>query len=105
MQLPTADPKVIYRSVAGGAVLLSTAQEVYYGLNTVGAYVWEHLPPVFQTLEQLAAALSAAYPDVPAESLRTDIQELLHDLVANGLVCAPVGAPTCHDSVAPQSAS
>ena len=101
MQLPTADPKVIYRGVAGGAVLLSTEQEVYYGLNTVGAYVWEHLPPVFQTLEQLAAALSAAYPDVPAEAIRTDIQELLHDLVANGLVCAPVGAPTCHDSVAP----
>ena len=105
MQLPTADPKVIYRSVAGGAVLLSTAQEVYYGLNTVGAYVWEHLPPVFQTLEQLAAALSAAYPDVPAEAIRADVLELLDNLVANGLVCAPVGAPTCHDSVAPQSAS
>lgn len=105
MQLPTADPQVIYRSVAGGAVLLSTEQEVYYGFNTVGAYVWEHLPPVFQTLEQLCAALSAAYPDVPAEAIRADVQELLQNLVDNGLVRAPVGAPTCDDSLAPHSVS
>src|SRR5437660_800438 len=77
MRLPTADPQVICCGVAGGAVLLSTEQEVYYGLNTVGAYVWEHLPPVCQTVEQLSAALSALHPDVPVESIRADIQELL----------------------------
>ena len=105
MLLPAADPKVIYRGVAGGAVLLSTEHEVYYGLNTVGAYVWEHLPPVFQTLEELCAALSALYPDVPLESIRADIRELLHDLVANGLLGAPVGPQPCDDSVAPHSGS
>src|SRR5437763_16655191 len=69
MRLPTADPHVICCGVAGGAVLLSTEQEVYYGLNTVGAYVWEHLPPVCQTVEQLSAALSALHPDVPVEEI------------------------------------
>src|SRR5439155_1531234 len=102
MRLPTADPQVICCGVAGGAVLLSTEQEVYYGLNTVGAYVWEHLPPVCQTVEQLSAALSALHPDVPVESIRADIQELLDALGAHGLVHSPVGAPTCDDSVAPQ---
>src|SRR5213594_3808537 len=84
MRLPTADPQVICCGVAGGAVLLSTEQEVYYGLNTVGAYVWEHLPPVCQTVEQLSAALSALHPDVPVESIRADIQELLDALGAHG---------------------
>jgi len=105
MRLPTADPQVICCGVAGGAVLLSTEQEVYYGLNTVGAYVREHLPPVCQTVEQLSAALSALHPDVPVESIRADIQELLDALGAHGLVHSPVGAPTCDDSVAPHSVS
>src|SRR5437667_214556 len=91
MRLPTADPQVICCGVAGGAVLLSTEQEVYYGLNTVGAYVWEHLPPVCQTVEQLSAALSALHPDVPVESIRADIQKLLHRLANRGKMLPDVG--------------
>ena len=100
MQLPVRNPDVVYRTVDGGAVLLDTGQEVYYGLNAVGAYIWEHLPPVFQTLEELSASLSAVYPEVAVETIRTDARELLDDLFANGLVCPSVGTETCDDSTA-----
>jgi DNA-directed RNA polymerase specialized sigma24 family protein len=33
MLLPTPNPDVIHKAVADGAVLLSTRDEVYYGLN------------------------------------------------------------------------
>ena len=100
MQLPVRNPDVICRTVDGGAVLLDTGQEVYYGLNLVGAYIWEHLPPVFQTLEEMSGSLSALYPEVAAETIRTDARELLDDLLANGLVCPAVGTETCDDSTA-----
>src|SRR5439155_11259219 len=105
MRLPTADPQVICCGVAGGAVLLSTEQEVYYGLNAVGAYIWEHLPPALQTLEQLSASLSGVYPEVAAETIRADARELLADLIANGLASTPVGTETCDDSNEPCSES
>ena len=94
-QLPVPNPDVIYRTVEGGAVLLSTEQEVYYGLNTVGAYIWEHLPPVFQTLQELSASLRAVYPEAAAETLRADARELLDELLVNGLVRPPVGTEAC----------
>ena len=87
MHLPTPDPDVIYRPVDGGGVLLSTKTEAYFGLNATGTYVWEHLYPVFRTLEELSTALHALYPEVPPETLREDARHLVADLVASGLVC------------------
>jgi len=100
MQLPVRNPNVICRTLDGGAVLLDTGQEVYYGLNKVGAYIWEHLPPVFQTLEEMSASLSALHPEVAVETIRTDAREHLDDLLVAGLVCPPVGMETCDDSTA-----
>src|SRR5207247_6479502 len=100
MELPVRNPNVMCRTVDGGAVLLDTGQEVYYGLNTVGAYIWEHLPPVFQTLEEMSASLSALHPEVAVETIRADARELLDDLLANGLVRPPVRTETCDDSTA-----
>ncbi len=91
MQLPKPKPEVIYRGVDDGAVLLSSKDEVYFGLNPVGRYIWEHLPPVLQTPEELFVSLSAAYPDVPIETIRADARELLAELQANGLVSPPAG--------------
>jgi len=100
MQLPVRNPDVICRTVDGGAVLLDTGHEVYYGLNAVGAFIWEHLPPVCQTLEDMSASLGALYPEVAVEAIRTDARELLDDLLAARLVCPPVGTKTCDDSIA-----
>jgi len=105
MELPVRNPNVMCRTVDGGAVLLDTGQEVYYGLNTVGAYIWEHLPPVFQTLEEMSAALSALHPEVAVEIIRAHARELLDDLLVARLVCLPLGMETCDDSTASCSES
>jgi hypothetical protein len=85
VQLPVANPDVIYRAVSDGAVLLSPRDEVYFGLNGVGARIWELLPPSTTTLTDLCLALHRTYPSVDLGTLRRDTLELLHDLVKSGL--------------------
>jgi len=84
-RLPVANPAVIYRSVGDGAVLLSATDEVYFGLNRVGARIWELLPPTTASLTDLCAALQREYPHVELSMLRRDALELLRDLVSSGL--------------------
>lgn len=84
--LPTANPVVVYRALSEGAVLFSTTDEVYFGLNSVGARVWELLPPASETLDELCAVLAKEYPEVSADTIRADVNELLEELTAHGLV-------------------
>jgi hypothetical protein len=88
MQLPDANPDVIYKPVADGAVLLDTRSEVYFGLNPVGARIWALLPPACTHLDDLCAALSREYPDAAEDTLRADVMELFNDLIAHGLLAA-----------------
>ena len=89
-RLPTPDPQVIHRSLPDGAVLFSTADEVYFGLNTVASRVWELLPPVTTTLGQLCEVLQREHPDVPPSTIRADVEELLEQLHANALTVPAV---------------
>lgn len=102
MRLPKPNPDVIYRAVDGGAVLLSSKDEVYYGLNTVGCQIWEHLPPVLRTFDELVTSVKAVYPDVPLETIQADIGELLDNLLANGLVTPMAGTDHATQSHAAQ---
>ena len=84
--LPSADPAVIFKPLAEGAVLFSTKDEVYYGLNSVGMRIWQLLPPVHSSLDDLCAALRVDYPQVDPAVLRSDVVELLGELASLGLV-------------------
>jgi hypothetical protein len=86
--LPVVNPAVIYRSLTEGAVLFSTEDEVYFGLNGVGARVWELLSADHHDFDGICDVLSAEYSDVSFDVLRQDIEELLEDLQANRLVTA-----------------
>jgi hypothetical protein len=90
--LPTRNPNVIFKALATGAVLYSTADEVYFGLNSVGVRIWELLPPAQKTLDGLCQVLCAEYPDAPAEVIRSDVVEILEELTKLGLV-ERAGAP------------
>lgn len=83
--LPTANPSVIFQKLDDGAVLFTPETELYFGLNAVGALVWELLPPRTDSLDALCAVVSETYSDVPANTIRTDVEELLEQLVAEGL--------------------
>ena len=98
--LPVANPKVIFKSMPDGAVLFSTADEVYFGLNEVGARVWELLPPATRTLDELCEAMHRQYPAVPIGTIRADVVELLDELSAQGLVLPPAPDGTDGDRAA-----
>jgi hypothetical protein len=83
--LPTVNPSVVFRSLSEGAVLFSAKDEVYFGLNAVGARVWELLKS-HTDFDTLCAALAAEYPDAPLEMIRADVRELLQELTEHGLV-------------------
>jgi hypothetical protein len=85
LKLPVPRPDVVFSEVGDGAVLLSTRDEVYYGLNSVGSRIWDLLP-AHDSLEQLVDALAADYPDVDREVIRADVVELLDTLMEHGLV-------------------
>ena len=84
--LPMTHPQVVFCAGEDGAVLLSTADEVYFGLNEVGARIWQMLPPHHTTIGQLCDSLLEEYPDCTAEEILTDVRELLDQLREHGLV-------------------
>src|SRR5689334_16864070 len=86
--LPRVRADVIFQTVPEGAVLLATRDEIYYGLNEVGAEIWTLLVNAPRSLEDLCARLGLRYPDVPLHTLRADVLELLADLAVAGLVDA-----------------
>jgi hypothetical protein len=84
---PAAD--VLFRDLGGEAVLLDVASGSYFGLNEVGARVWQ-LVAAGGTLAGIVAALAAEY-DVPGERLQADVLALVEDLAANRLVIVEQG--------------
>ena len=89
--LPTAAPDVVFKALPDGAVLFSSDSEVYFGLNAVGARVWELLPPARETVAEVVSELAAQYPDVDRSVIEADVAELLGDLQRQGLVRARAG--------------
>jgi len=60
-----------------GALLQRT--ELYFGLNSVGAIIWELLPQG-ATLDDLCAAVAARFPDVDRAVIAGDVADLLDEL-------------------------
>lgn len=98
--LPHPAPGVLFQPVPDGAVLLDTRSEVYFGLNAVGARIWQLLPPATRTEDELCAAVREAYPDAPAEAVRADLASLLRALKDAGLVAAGVRSMGMDDAAA-----
>ena len=84
--LPHPSPSAIFKELDEGGVLLSTSDEVYFGVNPVGARIWSLLPPVSRTFGELCAKLEQQYPDAGIDRIRADAQEFLEALTASGLV-------------------
>ncbi len=89
--LPTPSPSAIFKPLAEGGVLFSTDTEVYFGVNVIGARIWELLPPTSRTFNELCAVLASQYSDVSLAQIQKDVRKFLDDLVENGLV---VSTPT-----------
>jgi hypothetical protein len=80
----TAPPDVLVSEVGGEAVLLNLENECYFGLDEIGARMWQ----VLTTADSVQAAFETllAEFDVEAEQLRGDLTALLEKLESHGLV-------------------
>jgi len=70
--------------VEGEFVILNLADEVYYGLDGVGARVWELLSEP-RAVSDVAAAIAAEY-EVEADTAERDLLALLDELAGRRLV-------------------
>ncbi len=70
--------------VEGEAVILSLADGVYYGLDPVGARVWQMMEEP-RTVAELRDAVVAEW-EVDAPTAERDLLDLLAELAARGLV-------------------
>jgi hypothetical protein len=80
----TAAPGQVSSTVEGEAVILNMETGIYYGLNPVGAWVWEAVQAP-QTVAQLLDGLVAEF-DVDAQRGEQDLMALLEDLAQASLV-------------------
>ena len=80
----SAAPGQVSSTVEGEAVILNMETGVYYGLNPVGAWVWEEL----QSPKTVAALLDdlVAEFDVDEQRGETDLMALLEDLAGASLI-------------------
>jgi hypothetical protein len=86
VRLPRAKQSVVFKDLSEGALLFSTEDEIYLGLNEVGTRVWHLLPPACETLQDMVDRLAREYPEVTAEIIRQDVIELLEELDKHGLL-------------------
>lgn len=103
-RLPVPGPSVVLKDLGDGAVLLSTVDEVYFGVNRVGVRIWSLLPPVTRTFEEMCAVLSGEYSDVGIDRIRRDARNFIEDIVAAGLAVPPTGGAS-RESVGDSSAT
>lgn len=71
-------------SVGGEAVILGMHDGVYYGLDPVGARIWELLQTL-REVSEIIATIVTEFNVAPAQC-ETDTLVLLADLLARGLV-------------------
>ena len=83
---PAPADSVIFRRLETGAVLYDSAAEVYYGLNDVGATIWELLEQAAPQSDTFVDRLRATYPDADAAVLCADCDALVASLVGYGLL-------------------
>jgi hypothetical protein len=84
--LPAPVAGAIFKKLPEGGVLFSTETEVYFGVGEVGARIWELLPPVHRTVEDMVTVLASQYHDVKASQIRADVDRFIGELLENGLV-------------------
>jgi hypothetical protein len=75
---------VVYKKVGEEMVLLDFDRGVYYGLNPVGARVWELLAEG-KTSEEILDHLTEEF-EVARTDVTRDVAELMDNLQTNGLV-------------------
>jgi len=75
---------VVFRDLAGEAVLLNLSTGTYYGLDAVGTRIW-HLLAAQGTTEEVVNTLLDEF-EVEESQLRRDVDDLIRQLLDKGLL-------------------
>jgi hypothetical protein len=75
---------VVFRDLAGEAVILNLASGVYFGLDEVGTRMWQLLSEHGDDARALSLLLDEY--EVDAAQLRQDFHQLIGQLRAKGLI-------------------
>lgn len=80
----TAPKHVMFRELAGEAVLLNLHNEMYYGLDEVGTRMWQLLT----TSDSVQAAMDTMLEEfeVTPETLEQDVAKMIKDMQEQGLI-------------------
>ena len=80
----TVNKNYVYCNVEDEMVLLGMEDGIYYGLNPVGAFIWEQIKEP-KTIAQVRDAILAEY-EVEKGECERDLLELLQEMTEKGLV-------------------
>jgi hypothetical protein len=80
----TAAPEQVSCDLAGEAAILNLKSGVYFGLNPIGARIWELIQEP-KGAKEIVEALLQEY-DVERERCEADVMQLLQDLSEHGLI-------------------
>jgi phosphoribosylformylglycinamidine (FGAM) synthase PurS component len=80
----SAAPNVMAQDLAGESVLLDLTSEQYFGLDDVGTRMWQLLTEK-DSIQTALDILQGEY-DVDSAQLQQDVETLVEELLANGLV-------------------
>jgi hypothetical protein len=80
----TISPSVVAKRLGDETVILHLGSGTYFGLDSVGARIWELISEGKSTLEILDVMLNEY--DVSRKDLERDITALINDMLAQGLI-------------------
>jgi len=86
-------PQVVFEVVGGEAVLLNLESGTYYQLTDVGSRIWQLLEQGETSEDGLRERLLGEY-DVSGDQLQADLEALLGDLLAAGLLTRSDARPS-----------
>lgn len=82
----TIPDDVVFRDLAGEAVLLHLGTSTYFGLNAVGTRIW-HLLEQYQSTDTIVPPLLKEF-DIDEHQLRLDLDALVTQLLEKSLLIA-----------------
>ncbi|HKO01421.1 MAG TPA: PqqD family protein, partial [Thermoanaerobaculia bacterium] len=75
---------IVFKQVGDEMVLLDFERGIYFGLDPIGARIWQLITEE-KSVAAIVDALADEY-DVARDELERDVAELLDDLAARGLI-------------------
>jgi len=78
--------EIAAKVIDGEAIIINLASGIYYSMDKVGGLVWEMIDEG-RTLEEMLAVILARY-EVSADQVKTDIEQLVNELLQENLVTA-----------------